>query len=511
MTTLEIGRLSATAHVVSGEPEVRRTFDRVLAAMVERALGDQLDRAGLPPGEWYLNRLDVRVHLDALQDDPATARAWAEQLMAALREALASGAALHFPGPADALADLIAECALDRFEHAWAWRQAGLVARDVQTAPLDAVLAALAARPELALAAVTAAVRMASVPAVHRLFGAPGWVALARTVLAANAASPSLPAVEGAPAAHAARHDTKAAAVVAGRAGAVVASSVLARRLTRSRLRPDQQTAVAWAVLCVADADPAVLPRAIAPAVITQVAAALTAPATTASARPTAAEAPDAPASVVPGASAGPHTAPPPPLPPPEPAEADAPTAGKPQPATARRGQSPEPGEAGAPTAWGGLLFLIATADDADIPGELFDDELAARPLAWVLHAIALDVVPATAGDPAALAFAGLPPSAEPPSLAWRAATDAERGRIAGHARRWVTVTAARLDPDGRDDPAAVVRRIARRPGRVIAERSWIDVELSLDEVDVDVRRAGLDVDPGWVGWLGSVVRFRYV
>jgi hypothetical protein len=56
-----------------------------------------------------------------------------------------------------------------------------------------------------------------------------------------------------------------------------------------------------------------------------------------------------------------------------------------------------------------------------------------------------------------------------------------------------------------------VVARIARRRGRVFAERGWIDIELSLDEVDIDVRRAGLDVDPGWVAWLGSVVRFRYV
>ena len=27
---------------------------------------------------------------------------------------------------------------------------------------------------------------------------------------------------------------------------------------------------------------------------------------------------------------------------------------------------------------------------------------------------------------------------------------------------------------------------------------------------DVAVRRAGLDTDPGWVPWLGTVVMFRY-
>jgi hypothetical protein len=35
-------------------------------------------------------------------------------------------------------------------------------------------------------------------------------------------------------------------------------------------------------------------------------------------------------------------------------------------------------------------------------------------------------------------------------------------------------------------------------------------VHLSLDDVDLDVRRAGLDGDPGWVWWLGQVVRFVY-
>jgi hypothetical protein len=31
------------------------------------------------------------------------------------------------------------------------------------------------------------------------------------------------------------------------------------------------------------------------------------------------------------------------------------------------------------------------------------------------------------------------------------------------------------------------------------------------DHVSIDIRRAGLDADPDWVGWLGTVVRFRYV
>lgn len=40
-------------------------------------------------------------------------------------------------------------------------------------------------------------------------------------------------------------------------------------------------------------------------------------------------------------------------------------------------------------------------------------------------------------------------------------------------------------------------------PGEVV-------VDLALDEMDPVVRAAGLDLDPGWVGWLGTSVRFRY-
>jgi hypothetical protein len=36
-------------------------------------------------------------------------------------------------------------------------------------------------------------------------------------------------------------------------------------------------------------------------------------------------------------------------------------------------------------------------------------------------------------------------------------------------------------------------------------------MHLPADEVSIEIRRGGLDRDPGWVPWLGVVVRFRYV
>ena len=36
------------------------------------------------------------------------------------------------------------------------------------------------------------------------------------------------------------------------------------------------------------------------------------------------------------------------------------------------------------------------------------------------------------------------------------------------------------------------------------------DLSFAMTDLDLDVRRAALDVDPGWVDWLGCWVRFHY-
>lgn len=51
------------------------------------------------------------------------------------------------------------------------------------------------------------------------------------------------------------------------------------------------------------------------------------------------------------------------------------------------------------------------------------------------------------------------------------------------------------------------------RPGRVWLTRTDLDVTFPLALADIRIRRIGLDIDPGWVPWmglLGKVVRFHY-
>jgi hypothetical protein len=52
--------------------------------------------------------------------------------------------------------------------------------------------------------------------------------------------------------------------------------------------------------------------------------------------------------------------------------------------------------------------------------------------------------------------------------------------------------------------------RLVAVPGRLEATPTHLDVALPASRIRLAVRRAGLDLDPGWVPWLGRVVRFVY-
>lgn len=74
-----------------------------------------------------------------------------------------------------------------------------------------------------------------------------------------------------------------------------------------------------------------------------------------------------------------------------------------------------------------------------------------------------------------------------------------------GHDAATVDAAARRFHGD-----AALAALRAERPARVRASASRVDVHLGLADASLDIRRAGLDIDPGWLPWLGRVVRFHY-
>ena len=150
-------------------------------------------------------------------------------------------------------------------------------------------------------------------------------------------------------------------------------------------------------------------------------------------------------------------------------------------------------------------MFLLAVAAAAGIPDVILaDPAFADRPLSWVLQGIATRWGPAP-DDAATAAFAGLDPAGPSP---WRndpPATPEQDARLDDLAMRWHAAAATVMGRDELD-----LSTVIRRPGHIGYTPGWIEIRFGLDQVDIEIRRAGLDVDPGWVPWLAVVVRYRY-
>jgi len=159
---------------------------------------------------------------------------------------------------------------------------------------------------------------------------------------------------------------------------------------------------------------------------------------------------------------------------------------------------------------FGGLLFLIAVLDDLELPEQIIKQELlGVRPFVWVIHQLALALAPIEPNDPAALAFAGLSPDAEPPSEGEAPPSESEARALSALAAHIVARLCSLLEREDQPE-GSLLDFVCCRRGEIVADPGWIEVRLSLDEVVTDIRRAGLDLNPGYVPWLGVVVVFVY-
>ncbi|MFE2549049.1 hypothetical protein ACFXGI_10945 [Streptomyces sp. NPDC059355] len=597
--TVVIDRLTATLH---HDPAAPPRAEDPLRGPLRHAVAGPLETAlralDLPPGHWCLARLDLTLGLDLDRPGPALAREWSGAVAAAIERTVREGGAaapdnlVHYRHDVDLLADAVAGLAAGRRERLWAWRQTGILGPAdpaPEAAPGPVLLAALERHPRLAAAAVLRAAGECGLAALDRAWGREGWQRLA------SLAAPEEPEEPGAGASD---PGTRVLART------LLAGSRLAGLVRASRLRPAEPTLAAWAVLVLAETDPAVLERPAARpglrGLLTEGLRALAG----GPARP--APEPDARGREVPdggcagcagcggsagrtadggcgacagaagcagdagctadggcgacagdtrrggcaecggaecagcrrdpggsghpgdagrarpgGSGSGADGAPPgrgalPQVPP----AADPPRAGAGDPAAAGPAApgpvrpvrpAPDPAD-GAATGWAGLLFLLAAAPEAGLPDRALDEPaLAARPLSWVLHAAARALCGLAPEDPAALALAGLGPDRATALLRAPAATPREQDAVDALAADWARATAARLGEERyADDPFGAVRAVARRPGRITAETGWIEAVFAFADTDLAVRRAGLDLDPGWLGWLGAVVRYRY-
>ena len=62
-----------------------------------------------------------------------------------------------------------------------------------------------------------------------------------------------------------------------------------------------------------------------------------------------------------------------------------------------------------------------------------------------------------------------------------------------------------------RDAAAMELRDLIRRPAYIATTKTHLDLTFPFSQLDIRVRMAGLDINPGWVPWLGRVFQFHYV
>jgi len=135
----------------------------------------------------------------------------------------------------------------------------------------------------------------------------------------------------------------------------------------------------------------------------------------------------------------------------------------------------------GQATDWAGLWFLLPLLQQLG----LAQQPEPARLLASLLQRAALrhDL------DAAALAW-----------LQQFADRDDQRADGWWRRARWACVRQARLP----------MRRLLHRPGRLWLSPQRIDLWLPLPSADIRIRRAGFDIDPGYLPWLDCVIHYHY-
>lgn len=510
MTSIAIDRLTARYRAASSDaPRLRRITDEALARVLEAAV----ERAGIASdGYLCIRELRASVSLRLRETDATLARQLGEALAQAIGGAVRARSAsiIYYSSRAQALVDLAVSALTGNFDRRWAWIQIGIWRTDAAVgagAVADLVMRALTREPRHALAVVAwlAARRADAFETLVARTSPAVWTGLLRAITGAESAL-SVDAWATADL-RAAPADVEPLLVRSTIAPAVIAAG--------RDLHVD--TARAIAALVLLEVEPAIVHDQTAPQASLRASLAETlAGAFTREPRADVARRGDAERSVAiaresRNADDG------------EAAIDGGERASTPETATDREADESLPTvRRESPTRHGGLLYLINLAGRIGLPGAILRDaRLTARRPRWVLHQLAMALVSAEPSDPAALAFAGLPPDARSPSSLEAAATAIEASAIEDHCAALLDALRAALNrPDDAEvrrrhtevqcAEAELLRLVCERHARIVADPGWIDVRLSLDDVSPEIRRAGLDVDPGWVPWLGIVVRFVY-
>jgi len=471
--TLSVGRLCTRLR--TPVPIAAQRCDAWHAAFAAQD-GETLCAGLVREGEWLLIRrlhIAARWRADALDADVGSA--WAQALRRAMQEALDGGddtRCVRYESRRAAIADLLYRSALRETARQWAWHRMGLIGRAKIACDeaLEAGIALLQREPELVwpvlqrivageaqTASLTALLRALPMRSWSRLLGAcPRTAAHASHADDAGQATPLAAADE-----EALRHSDDAAALFAwaaarphlARRHAGVLAVLLAGAVWPSAPAHGDVPRRRLAMLAQRFAGPSLRPPIFERD----------------RAMPSPRRAPRAP--TMPRADA-----------PASPVDAQEALAAAPS-----LPELPEPSTWHATRFAGALFWLGRIAFGPDESGV---------PLR--LHAIARALA-VPDDDAAHRAFCGGDvPRVEPPEA------------FAAEAQAQVAQWAAWLDHVAPELPEPRLAAVCRRDGRLRVEPGWIEVHLPLASVDTAIRRLGLDLDAGWLPWLGCVVRIHY-
>lgn len=432
-----------------------------------------MERVGLAEdAELCLRSLSTSVSLSLHASDQSLISHWSAVMADEIVRAISNASSLRavvYHSRRQALMDFAIGVARHDLRRAWAWRQMGLWQSRSETNESQAVFElvhSLCCEPAMIVPALRVLAEAGSLPHMAERLSEQQWAALAFAALAEIGASDLLRETSAPPSARAVREARK-----------VINRSLLLRAIATSHwlVEASEQVRRSIAALAIIEVEPALLRTANASAAIKIVAGS------------------SAQSSIESSADRDEQH-----------------SADSAKPDETNDDLKPFDLQLRTITRWGGLLFLCGVLEDLNIPDFVLDHSLLGRrPFSWVLHQLALNLVAIAPDDPAALVFAGLPVKAKPPSSEEAPAGEQEAEAL----REIVSAIDERLSSllDFQDEPPVnVIDFVCHRRAEIVADPGWIELRFSLDDVSTELRRAGLDLDPGYVSWLGFVLKFAY-
>lgn len=161
-------------------------------------------------------------------------------------------------------------------------------------------------------------------------------------------------------------------------------------------------------------------------------------------------------------------------------------------------------------TAYGGLLYLVNLFVEIDLYSAMAQSSLLqGRETAWILKQLAQSLTDITIDDPALAVFCGLNPVDHSWPSKEIAATELELAQIKRWRREIIDALHERVSYQQVTEDELMTRVCVKRAS-LLVQPGWVDVVFSNEDVDIQIRRIGLDLDPGFVAPLGAVIRFIY-